>query len=292
MKRTEAPEPEALTETPVQLGQAAVWIEREVSPKRAAELLQRLHPGQRSLRERHVERIAKAMSDGNFKWLGDPLRFDPSGQVIDGQHRLAACVASGVPMRDVLCLRLDDAQAIQYIDTAVAPRSVRDIQRVRGGGAYSGALIAAVALEFSDFSQTQLSHLSKVDKVELVDSCEHIEQLSELYGIGNYKLGVTSGSLAGVLRCLRANSSEAARFFTAAFNNTGIVSGVPCSQARLLADYLLSNRRMRSTRSRGALRGDPVADAAKSISAYNAWRMGKEMSKLQYSGGAVPKARV
>lgn len=41
---------------------------------------------------RHVDKLARDMIAGNFVYTGDAIRFDIKGNLIDGQHRLMACV--------------------------------------------------------------------------------------------------------------------------------------------------------------------------------------------------------
>lgn len=41
---------------------------------------------------RHVVRLARDMKRGNWAYTGDPIRFDVKGDLIDGQHRLMACI--------------------------------------------------------------------------------------------------------------------------------------------------------------------------------------------------------
>lgn len=51
----------------------------------------------RALHRRHLMDLKKAMLEGNFTNNGDPIRIDPKGNCVDGQHRLTALIGSGMP---------------------------------------------------------------------------------------------------------------------------------------------------------------------------------------------------
>jgi hypothetical protein len=49
-----------------------------------------------------VNKWAKAMRAGQWRLTGDPIRFDVTGALIDGQHRLTAVINSGIPIEVVV----------------------------------------------------------------------------------------------------------------------------------------------------------------------------------------------
>src|SRR5688572_29588524 len=80
-----------------------------VTPDRATSLLS----GQianRPLKEAHIERLVRAVNTGNFKLSPFPVVLDKSGALVDGQHRLTACVRSGSVLPFWMC-RLDDGES-------------------------------------------------------------------------------------------------------------------------------------------------------------------------------------
>lgn len=66
-----------------------------ITPQRAQQYLQLLSQPNRRLVEHVVSRYANDMKLGRFVMNGEPIIFDSEGAVIDGQHRLHACVRSG-----------------------------------------------------------------------------------------------------------------------------------------------------------------------------------------------------
>lgn len=66
-----------------------------VTPNLARQLL--AHNVQnRHVSQAKVEQLSQAMLSGEFKPTGDVIRFNESGEMIDGQHRLLAIIKSGV----------------------------------------------------------------------------------------------------------------------------------------------------------------------------------------------------
>jgi hypothetical protein len=60
----------------------------------AASILERCNKGNRNLRDRVISRYSRDMGDGNWRVNGEPIIFDVSGNLLNGQHRLSAVVRS------------------------------------------------------------------------------------------------------------------------------------------------------------------------------------------------------
>lgn len=77
-----------------------------ITPDRASELL-RLNTGNfRRLDSHRVARFAKSLISGKWDFNGESIKVNGS-QLLDGQHRLAAIVKSGVPMKTVVVYDVD-----------------------------------------------------------------------------------------------------------------------------------------------------------------------------------------
>lgn len=101
----------------------------EMTPERAAELL-KLNTHNRVVKRGNVERLKVALLRGEFAENGDAIRISRTNVLLDGQHRLIACVESGVTFRTVIVSDLDDA-AQDTIDTQ-SRRSVADSLTLAG----------------------------------------------------------------------------------------------------------------------------------------------------------------
>jgi hypothetical protein len=274
----------------LEMGEGRAWVIPALGPEIAEQLLQQLHPGQRSIRIAHVGGIARAMENGKFRWIGDPLRVDAIGQVIDGQHRLAAVVKSGCTLRDVLLVQIKAEDALGHIDVDLKPRSLHEGRTMMGKKVVHTQIIAAIVYEFCDFNPGAINLLSKSERIELVDTFEFHEELTKLHNAGRV-LRIKSGALAGAIRCIRKDKADAVKFFSAAFaNKHHFGDEKEVSTLVVLANFLLSTQvgKTRQVTVGNDMRSE---EAEKTIRAWNAWRSGQKLAKLQRGyTGRMPQA--
>ena len=58
----------------------------------------------RKLNNRHVELYANEIRSNRWKLNGDAIRLDADGRILDGQHRLHACVLAGIPFQTIVII--------------------------------------------------------------------------------------------------------------------------------------------------------------------------------------------
>lgn len=105
-----------------------------VTPKLASKWLAQ-NKGNRPLSQKTIEQYAAAMTAGEWKLNGDTIRFDIQGNLIDGQHRLHACVKSGKTFQCYVVTDLP-VEAFDTIDQG-RPRTIADVLARRGEKNYS-----------------------------------------------------------------------------------------------------------------------------------------------------------
>jgi hypothetical protein len=111
-----------------------------VSPALAKEWLG-LNSHNRAISKRAVERYAHDMVTERWAFAGDPIRFNGKGQLIDGQHRLHACVMADKTFM-ALVIRNLPLEVQESLDQGRA-RQARDHLALRGYA--SSTLLAATA---------------------------------------------------------------------------------------------------------------------------------------------------
>lgn len=79
----------------------------------------------RAIRPSHVKALAKAMKDGEWKLLHQPIAFDEKGILLDGQHRLLAVLQAGVTIETLVAWEAA-RDSFDCIDIG-AKRSLADI---------------------------------------------------------------------------------------------------------------------------------------------------------------------
>lgn len=113
---------------------AAAWLEKNT--------------GNRTMRRNVVDKYARDMVSGNFGFAGDPIRFDWNGRLIDGQHRLAACIRADIPFESMVVYGLDPAVQVR-IDGGKA-RTAADAIAIEGGYSALGLLASTSRLILAD----------------------------------------------------------------------------------------------------------------------------------------------
>lgn len=89
-----------------------------ITPAIAKSLLENHNEGNRNLREQKVIFYAAQMLRGEWSLNGESIIIDNTGRVIDGQHRLAAIVKSGVTLQ-VVVVRGVSPDGFTTIDTGL-----------------------------------------------------------------------------------------------------------------------------------------------------------------------------
>ena len=257
-----------------------------VTPEFAKELLGHKHDNQRHVRHRHVEALADAMSKGRWRYTMDPIRLNDELQVIDGQHRLLAVVKSGKAQKFIVAI-LEDPEAFYALDQGVS-RSLNDIRATQGKKTIGRVIIGAILLEGRDFATRSHSNLSKEEVDRTLDSFPYMEEVMMLDRLGRRAKIHGVGSLAAAIAAMRVNKTEAIKFFSAVFQMTSFIDDHESHQAHVLYMFLHSSREKGGQRTTGEYY--ILESAYKSIRAWNAWRRGEAISKLQYEpGGKFPK---
>jgi len=96
----------------------------------------------RKIKPYQVESLTRDILSGNWKENGDAIRVMKDGTLLDGQHRLMACINADLPIKSILVTNLQD-DVMPTIDSGIK-RTYND-QLVLRGISYSGQVAAAIA---------------------------------------------------------------------------------------------------------------------------------------------------
>jgi hypothetical protein len=121
-----------------------------VTPEIASEWLAR-NEDNRKLIPNHVASLEAVLLRGEWALNGETIKFASSGRLLDGQHRLTACVKSGVGFWTFVVYGLHDA-TFDTIDTNARPRKASDILSIKGKA--SSHSLAACVKSLWIFSKT------------------------------------------------------------------------------------------------------------------------------------------
>ena len=113
-----------------------------VTPAMAMDWLDNANTSNRKVSDAHVQRLARDMTSGEWKLTHEGIAFDPSGILLDGQHRLWAVVMSETPV-EMHVWRNVTREALMAIDCG-KPRTLCDVLRLSGGHGDVGTTDMAV----------------------------------------------------------------------------------------------------------------------------------------------------
>jgi hypothetical protein len=114
-----------------------------ITPAKAKKILAEQNTDNRTLRKTVVERYARDMKAGNWELTTDTIKFNGDGTLIDGQHRLAACVEAGVSFKTAVARGVESSAKVD-MDTGQR-RTFADILNWKGESSVT-SLAAAVRM--------------------------------------------------------------------------------------------------------------------------------------------------
>lgn len=223
------------------------------------------------------------MLNGDWRWTGDPIRFDVNGVLIDGQHRLLAIVESGVTI-PLLVLRGLAAEAQDDIDAGV-PRKFYDVLALHGE-VNSGSL-AAIVRKVAHWEQGRRGDSTKGSKPTTAALLRVLDAHPELRDVAREAKTICThvdlpASLVGLVYWLFTNiDEEDAQFFFARLSDgQSLAKGDPIYQLR---STISTSRAQLGERNQRYL-------LAVTIKAWNAYREGETVGQLRFrTGGAKPE---
>lgn len=98
----------------------------------------------RPVSRREVERLKRILEYGKWRYNGEAIKFDKTGHLKDGQHRLTAIAESNIPA-ELLVVRDLDAEAFTTLDQG-RKRTGGDVLFMRGVKRYNAASVACAAV--------------------------------------------------------------------------------------------------------------------------------------------------
>lgn len=246
-----------------------------VTPQIAEAWLEKHNTKNRPLSAQHVNFLAGEMARRRWQQNGDTICFNGS-VLIDGQHRLAAIVKSGVAL-PMLIVRNVSSEAFKTKDTGTRNRTIGDVLAIAGHGNYCVLATAAkIAMGVENgkvldgFRPTAEDVLNYTNaNPELADSCNFANKFK------SQKLfPITALGACHFLFCKR--SKEDADFFIeklAIGDNLSAESPIHKLRARMIAET--------SSVSKGLMRQS--FRIALMIKTWNAYRKKKSVGSLRWS---------
>jgi hypothetical protein len=88
-----------------------------ITPELAKHLLGTTNHDNRPLKPAHIKMLSTALKNDEWMLNGETIVFSKSGRLLDGQHRLTACINTGKAFQTVIIKGIEDEAAFGTIDT-------------------------------------------------------------------------------------------------------------------------------------------------------------------------------
>jgi hypothetical protein len=264
---------------PLPVDSDITYTEEEITPEYAAFILDNLNSNPRKLRRDKAAQYAADMSAGNWPPGMGVIGFDRDGYLVDGQHRFAACVMSGVSFR-TLVARGVTQQAVDNADRGFK-RGVADI--LKGKGEQNVTILQA-ALNMCcrwDYANPLSNFVPTWPQLEqyLVENPDIREAVTKCQVCVRPPLSIR-GSVVGPLtfRARRIDAEAADAFLQRVHTGVGLVEDDPV--LRLREQFL-------SRRVTAYGRPSREHDLALMIKAWNAYIVGRPLRQLKWNRGGI-----
>ncbi|BAU93426.1 hypothetical protein MPPM_4821 [Methylorubrum populi] len=263
-------------------GEKEVFSEQaSITPEIAALLLNK-NPDNRNLSKKRIGEIRADLESGRYVLNGEPIIVSKDGLLNDGQHRLIACVESGVTFRTIITFGVTRSSRLT-LDQGGA-RTVADYLDMQGGG--DNTKVAATVARML-WQYQKLGHLSSNGKSKqrtwptkaesLVVAAENEREIAFHLSCVQ-KTSRLVGSLSFVVLCrivlARADATMGAVFIDRLLDGSNLKPDSPI--------FVLRERFINDPKMRQPDRFEAV------VRAWNAMRKGKTLGKIQIMG-SVPK---
>ena len=242
----------------------------KVTPKLAYDWLQK-NARNRPPAPKVIERYAAAMKAGGWSLTGDPIRFTEAGVLIDGQHRLAACVLCGVPFESVVVTGIKP-DAFNDIDQGYKRTLGHMFARDRKKNYI--ILAAAVGFVWRYRNGMDKGAIGIDDGYKILASCKPLQRCANLASNFPRAICPMPKPIIAALMALsiERHGEKAVEFWHQVGSSEGLVAGSP--------QHMLY-RRLREVASDESVSRD--AAPALAIKAFNAWAAGsKTLRSLRY----------
>ena len=194
-----------------------------ITPKMAEEMLGK-NLRNRNPRPSRIATLASAIRSGDWMVTGEGIKFDSSGRLIDGQHRLSAIVEADEPVAMFVFRNLNpDVQMV--IDTG-AKRSAADALKFAGVAGEPNVLaaMARIAIIWNEGGYRRAAASSsrrEVTNTEVVEWAMENPQAADAIPVartvGGMGAPISTVSFAAML-LMEIDSEDAAEFFSSIAN--------------------------------------------------------------------------
>lgn len=130
----------------------------EITPELAKIILDENNKDNRPINKAHVKMLTSAFKHNEWMLNGETIIFSESGRLLDGQHRLTACLQSGKSFKTIVVKGMKDEDVFGTIDVG-KQRKVTDLMSLQG--LPKAPLFSAIAKQHKAWIDTKESERNR-----------------------------------------------------------------------------------------------------------------------------------
>lgn len=243
---------------------------RTVTPEIAAGMLEE-NTNNRALNDKRVRELSAAMLRGEWKMNGDSICFSDQ-RLLDGQHRLASVVHSGISIK-TLCVRGLPDDVFDTIDQG-SRRSHGDIVGLKG---IQNSYTIAAAIKWVDkYYTSRVFTTTAYTPSQILDLLDEHPKLGESFRYSSGAKGLMPGSMmmaAHYLFSRNGDNKDAADEFIGK-----LISGSELAEGTGI--YVLREMLLKNNQAKTKFKAAYIF--ALTIKAWNAWRTDAYVKILRF----------
>ena len=249
------------------------------------------NPINRDISWKHVAALQQAMEDGSWQDdIGCHIRLDWFGRVIDGQHRLLACVGAKRPFPATVVEGLNPRRA-EVIDTNIVRSghdavAMRQKERGKSVSTYSRPVgtAAMIVKAFDETGNVYYNYETRVaqDQADAVDTYPELFESAELT---KSTQGTLQHSISIALHYLFSRTKSCSELATEFFEKIGTGANCPKGDPALT----LRNRLLSFKTGKAKLQRNYAI--AMTIKAWEAYLKGDKLNKFVISPDNLPQVK-
>lgn len=199
-----------------QISEPIFTREERITPEKAKQWLEMNHHN-RPLSDVYCNELARDMKEGRWHVNGESIKFDSSGFLIDGQHRLKAVVRSGCTIDTCVTYNIYDSEAFKYIDE-VKKRTAGYLMAASGSKnaipKASGTRLVYQVVHCDNLKRLRL-YKKRIHNCDLADFAEQISEIDEAVALSSVLVKISTRAVitASAVVLLRINPDQARSFF-------------------------------------------------------------------------------
>ncbi|MFE3958590.1 hypothetical protein ACFXPS_31005 [Nocardia sp. NPDC059091] len=240
------------------------------------------NPNNRPIRQARVQQYYDDMVSGRWRFNGEAIKFGPDGELLDGQHRLQA-IARTTGMRFPLLIVRGLSPDSQVTMDQGAKRTPSDQLTITGITSHNTSMVAAALRVYMVWMEGNLfgdivrgGGVSTTRVVEFATAYPELITIADRFTVVAKRLKARPAVACAVaMRLSEIDAAAAAEFVRLWDSGAGLAADSPILALRDRLDSIRVNRLRISDRDQIGL----------IVTAWNLWRRGRAVTKLQRPKG-------